>query len=490
MGTKKTKDTFINEAINVHGNRYDYSKVVYVNSTQKVCIICPKHGEFLQTPNSHLHGHGCPKCSGVSKMTYEEFLSKANDIHKHKFIYNNDFDGIHKKITITCPTHGNFIQLAKKHLQGQSCPKCAIEKLSTNKKDRNKLFINQSNIRFNNLYLFPNIDNEYINSHSKLTVVCDKCNNTFTKIACDHLTSPFGGCKYCYGNTSKSENEIIDYIKSSFPSLKLSLNDRTLLNGKEIDILIPQLKIGIEFNGLYWHSEEVHSDKNYHLNKTNMCEEKGYQLIQIFEDEFIYSKNIVLSKIKHILGMDYGKKIMARKCNVKEITYKEAKDFLLINHIQGFAKATTYVGCFYKNELIAVMTFVKTNINEWELNRFATDNNFNCIGVGGKLFKYFTRNYNPSSIKSFADRRWSTLLHDNLYTKIGFEIDKITRPDYYYLIKGTNKRIHKFNFRKQILHKKYSFPISDTETDMANKLNACKIWNCGLIKYIWKNDNK
>lgn len=440
MGIKKTKDTFINEAINVHGNRYDYSKVVYVNSTQKVRIICPKHGEFLQTPNSHLHGHGCPKCSGVSKMTYEEFLSKANDIHKHKFIYNNDFDGIHKKITITCPTHGNFIQLAKKHLQGQGCPKCAIEKLSTNKKDRYESFINQS--------------------------------------------------KYCYGNTSKSENEIVDYIKSSFPSLKLSLNDMTLLNGKEIDILIPQLKIGIEFNGLYWHSEEVHSDKNYHLNKTNMCEEKGYQLIQIFEDEFIYSKNIVLSKIKHILGMDYGKKIMARKCNVKEITYKEAKDFLLINHIQGFAKATTYVGCFYRNELIAVMTFVKTNINEWELNRFATDNNFNCIGVGGKLFKYFTRNYNPSSIKSFADRRWSTLLHDNLYTKIGFEIDKITRPDYYYLIKGTNKRIHKFNFRKQILHKKYSFPISDTETDMANKLNACKIWNCGLIKYIWKNDNK
>lgn len=440
MGTKKTKDTFINEAINVHGNRYDYSKVVYVNSTQKVCIICPKHGEFLQTPNSHLHGHGCPKCSGVSKMTYEEFLSKANNIHKHKFIYNNDFDGIHKKITITCPTHGNFIQLAKKHLQGQGCPKCAIEKLSTNKKDRYESFINQSK---------------------------------------------FGGC-----NTSKSENEIVDHIKSSFPSLKLSLNDRTLLNGKEIDILIPQLKIGIEFNGLYWHSEEVHSDKNYHLNKTNMCEEKGYQLIQIFEDEFIYSKNIVLSKIKHILRMDYGKKIMARKCDVKEITYKEAKDFLLINHIQGFAKATTYVGCFYKNELIAVMTFVKTNINEWELNRFATDNNFNCIGVGGKLFKYFIRNYNPSSIKSFADRRWSTLLHDNLYTKIGFKIDKITKPDYYYLIKGTNKRIHKFNFRKQTLHKKYSFPISDTETDMANKLNACKIWNCGLIKYVWKNDNK
>lgn len=445
MGIKKTKDTFINEAINVHGNRYDYSKVVYVNSTQKVCIICPKHGEFLQTPNSHLHGHGCPKCSGVSKMTYEEFLSKANDIHKYKFIYNNDFDGIHKKITITCPTHGNFIQLAKKHLQGQGCPKCAIEKLSTNKKDSYESFINQSK---------------------------------------------FGDCKYCYGNTSKSENDIVDYIKSSFPSLKLSLNDRTLLNGKEIDILIPQLKIGIEFNGLYWHSEEVHSDKNYHLNKTNMCEEKGYQLIQIFEDEFIYNKNIVLSKIKHILGMDYGKKIMARKCNVKEITYKEAKEFLLINHIQGFAKATIYVGCFHLNELIAVMTFVKTNINEWELNRFATDNNFNCIGVGGKLFKYFTRNYNPSLIKSFADRRWSTLLHDNLYTKIGFKIDKITRPDYYYLIKGTNKRIHKFNFRKQTLHKKYSFPISDTETDMANKLNACKIWNCGLIKYIWKNDNK
>ena len=126
------------------------------------------------------------------------------------------------------------------------------------------------------------------------------------------------------------------------------------------------------------------------------------------------------------------------------------------------------------------------NLSKWELTRFATDINKCCAGVGGKIFKYFIRNYNPSEVKSFADRRWSSLLSDNLYNKLGFKLDKILKPDYHYVI--GNKRIHKFNCRKQnLLRMDDELNINMSEHEMAQKLGFQRIYDCGLIKYIWKN---
>ena len=134
------------------------------------------------------------------------------------------------------------------------------------------------------------------------------------------------------------------------------------------------------------------------------------------------------------------------------------------------------------------MTFIKTHNNEWELNRFASSNKYICQGIGGKLFSYFIKNYNPIIIKSFADRRWTTNSHDNIYIKLGFKLKEILKPDYKYVIDGNYKRIHKFNFRKQLLHKKYGFDLSMTENEMSEKLKAYKIWDCGLYKYVWKKE--
>ena len=133
------------------------------------------------------------------------------------------------------------------------------------------------------------------------------------------------------------------------------------------------------------------------------------------------------------------------------------------------------------------MTFKKENnkSNNWELNRFASDYNYICQGVGGKLFKYFIRNYDPLMVKSFADRRWTIDVDNNIYVQLGFSFEGASRPDYRYTT-GSDVRIHKFNFRKQILHKKYGLPLTMTETEMTKALGYYKIWDCGLIKYIWK----
>lgn len=181
---------------------------------------------------------------------------------------------------------------------------------------------------------------------------------------------------------------------------------------------------------------------------------------------------------------------MARKCNISLINKNEAEDFLLKNHIQGFSRSTVYVGAFYDNNLVSVMTFKRGGINgqEWELNRFATSMKYRIVGIGGKLLKFFIEKYDPTEIISFADRRWTIDIHSNLYTKLGFEIDKICKPDYhYYNVKiDKYKRLHKFLFSKKTLSRKYGFPMTMTETEMAKELGYDRIWDCGLVKYVWR----
>ena len=138
------------------------------------------------------------------------------------------------------------------------------------------------------------------------------------------------------------------------------------------------------------------------------------------------------------------------------------------------------------------MSFKNGNLKNkcWDLNRFASNINFICQGIGGKLFKYFIRNYDPKSIISFADRRWTINPYDNLYIKLGFTLDKFTPPDYKYYNENIDryKRVHKMNFNKKTLSKKHGFPIEMTETEMAKELGYDRIWDCGLIKYIWNKN--
>lgn len=488
MAKRKTKEEFIAEAKQIHGDKYDYSKVEYINTMTKVCIICPTHGEFLQEPLSHLHGCGCPNCSNVAKRNKNDTLAQLKIIHNNKYFYHDDFLGIHKKIKITCPIHGDFEQLLKNHLKGQGCPECSKIKNRVTSKYKFNNFIEESKKRFGDVFEFPNIENEYENSHSKITFKCKTCGETFIKIGCDHLTSHYGGCPKCHSKTSKFEKDITIFLKNILPNEQIIENDRDVLDGMEIDILIPNYKIGFECNGLFWHSEKMGKDKYYHLNKTNIAKSKGITLYHIFEDEYIFRKDILFNKIKHILHCDNSTKIMARKCEIKNIDYATSKNFLEKYHIQGNTFSTIKLGCFYQNELIGVMIFLKENETDWILTRFATNYNYICQGIGGKLFDFFKKNYKFTTIKSFADKRWTTN-ENNLYIKLGFNYDGELLPDYRYLINNDLIRHHKFGFRKKTLEKKYNLNPKLTEKEMCEIINASRIWDCGLIKYIYYGQN-
>ena len=546
------REKFIKKATKKHNGKYDYSKVEYVNSTTKVCIVCPIHGEFWQTPQGHIRGNSCPKCANIKRgdtfrSNADEFIEKASKIHNSKYVYdktkyvnsntkipilcfehgtfwmtpmnhllgqgcpkcsgrglnNNEiinmfiakhgkkydyskveFTKMHDKVCIICQEHGEFWQTPSKHLLGQGCPKCAIESRAEERNIGNEEFVRRARKIYSDKYIYA--DTKYTKMEDKVKIICPK-HGEFWQKPYDHLHGH--GCPICGLIESKGETEIYDYICGLIGKENVERSNREILNGYEIDIYIPKLQIGIEYNGLKWHSEKF-KNRNYHLMKTNLANSKGIKLIQIFEDEYILHKNIVLSKIKTLIHANTNvQSIMGRKCSVQQITKDAAKSFLEKNHIQGYGRCTLALGCFSSNMLVGVMTFEQYG-TEWLLNRFATDINFICQGIGGKLFSFFIKNYNPKIVKSFADRRWTLDENNNLYTKLGFKLEKILKPDYRYVNSShPTDRIHKFNFRKKILAKKYGVDEKQTETKLTESLGFYKIWDCGLLKYIWKNWN-
>lgn len=291
--------------------------------------------------------------------------------------------------------------------------------------------------------------------------------------------------------SSKPQLEIYNYIKSLGVNVKL--NDKKLLKGVEIDILIDDFKLGIEYNGLYYHTEKNGKSRQAHLTKTKLMNLYGYNLIQIFEDEWLNNKILIKNKIKHILDKNNdSNKIGARKCKIQLIDNQVKNSFLNLYHTQGSDKSIISYGAYYDNILVGVMTFnnirgmTSSHDNIFELTRFATNYNYIIAGLASKIIKKFINDYKPLSIISFGDICWVLDVNDNLYTKLGFKLVNILPPDYKYYNPKINrhKRLHKFGFGKTSLKKKYPhLDYTKTEKELTSELGFHRIWNCGLFKY-------
>lgn len=475
---------FINKVKLIHGDRYDYGNVEYIKSDIKVKIICPLHGEFEQSPNNHLKGSGCKKCANENQTkSNEDFINKSLLIHEGKYDYSLvKYVNNKTKVKIICPTHGEFEQSPKKHLEGKGCYFCGIEKIKEKTIKSNDTFIDEAKKKHNDKYDYSLVN--YVNSHSKTEFICPE-HGIFEQAPYSHLSG--NGCPKCGSVYDKSEGEVKEFISSL--NLLFEENNRKILGGKELDMYIPSYNLAIEYNGLYWHSD-LHLDNNYHFNKTELCESKGIKLIHIFEDEWKYKQEIVKSRLTNIFGLN-SNKIYGRKCVIKEITSKEAKEFLNNNHIQGGINAKYNIGLYYNNELVSIMTFgfLRKNMGRksidghYELLRFCNKLYTSVVGGADKLLKYFIKTYNPKEITSYADRRWS---QGDLYVNLGFEFVYNSKPNYFYINKG--KREHRFKYRKDILVKE-GFDKNKTEREIMKERGFNRIYDCGNKKYVLKTSN-
>lgn len=277
--------------------------------------------------------------------------------------------------------------------------------------------------------------------------------------------------------TSKHEYEIVDFLHSIGID-NIQIGNRTILDGKEIDIFLPDYNLGIEMNGVYWHSEQYGKDKHYHLSKTILSESKGIQLMHIYDIEWTDTikndiwKSILMSK----LGMT--SKIYARNCTVSSVSNAEATEFLKLNHLQGFAGGETKLGLYHNSELVQVMIIGKSRYNKkigHELVRLSSKKYLTIVGGVSKLLK----NINYPLI-SYADRRYSM---GSSYKKIGFVELQPSPPGYYYWDNGTLES--RVKYQKHKLESK--LPIYDPSlTEKENMIlnGYYRIWDCGNRVFI------
>jgi len=279
---------------------------------------------------------------------------------------------------------------------------------------------------------------------------------------------------------SKAHQEIIDYIRSIYDG-KILINNRSIF-GVEMDIIIPEKMLCIEFNGLFYHSEDAGKDKTYHLSKTIKCEEKGYFLFHIFEDTWKSHEDVVLSMICNKLGKNVNK-LHARKLKIREVGSSERRQFFENNHIQGKDYSVISYGLYDGETLVSCMSFAKSRYDKsvkWELMRFANKIYFNVVGGFSRLLNHFRKLYDGSII-SFSDVSYS---QGNIYRSNGFTLAGIIPPDYSYM-KHFERRIRKENFRKNRLKSIFK----DVDINMSEReimfLNGYKrIWNCGMKKWV------
>ena len=486
-----TTERFISEAKKIFGDCYDYSVTDLKQKDEKgrIRIICPKHGEFLQNPYSHLHGHGCSKCgreqtAKTQSMTTEQFIEKANRIHDFKYDYSETvYSGSLNDVEIICPKHGKFTQTACVHLAGHGCKKCADEFNSSNLLSSTDEFIEKAKKIHGEDNDYSLV--EYRGAKEPVIIIC-KNGHRYPQMPNKHLSGH--SCPFCTNNVSHKETELAEYIKSL--GLEIKISQRNVLeDSKELDILIPSKNVAVEFDGLYWHSEVKKQDKRYHLNKTIECEKNGIRLIHVFEDEWDFKKDIVKSRLRCILNSDV-KRIYARNCEIRKVDSETSRNFLDENHIQGGINSSVRYGLYHKGELVSVMAFCKQRKNlghkpkngEYELLRFCNKLNTTVVGGASKLFKHFIEEYNPDTVISYSDRRWNT---GNVYKKMGFKFSHYSQPNYFYII--SQQRYNRFGFRKDVLVK-HGFDPNKSEHQIMLDRGIYRIYDCGTSVYKWVNN--
>ena len=293
MPKKLTTKEFIEKATNIHGNKYDYSKVEYINNRTNIIIICPKHGEFLQTPNTHLDGCGCGKCSGNKKNNTNEFIIQAKKVHGNRYNYSKtEYINNKTPVCIICPVHGEFWQKPNDHLNGHGCNKCGgTKKLTTEE------FIKKSKEIHGDKYDYSKV--EYKGSKEKVCLICPK-HGEFWISPNSHISQK-QGCKYC--KKSKLEDKISLILfdnKISYIS-QYSNKHCGWLGKQSLDFFLPKYNIAIECQGeqhyklvKIWGGENgLNKRKRLDEIKKEKCKEHNIKIIYVGEDSYAKKYNIL-----------------------------------------------------------------------------------------------------------------------------------------------------------------------------------------------------
>ena len=246
---EERQENFIRKAREIHNGFYGYDKVKYVTNRTKVIITCPEHGDFLQTPDAHLRGCGCPVCryiksSSKCRMSQDEFIERSANIHGGKYDYSKvEYKNTDTKVRIICPIHGEFWQTPHHHLRGIGCPVCGSKTYDTDE------FVRRAKETHGDTYDYSKT--VYMGKRNKVTIICQE-HGEFTQLPLNHIRG--NGCPECGAKHCKTEKMVLEVLRNEFgdENVLYQYTDEFLHVGKKpmyIDYYLPRYRVGIEYQG-------------------------------------------------------------------------------------------------------------------------------------------------------------------------------------------------------------------------------------------------
>lgn len=491
----------ISKTWDVHRNGkytpYDFSQF----SVKRFWWIC-EHGHSFDCTLANRNKYGCPVCKGWRvAVGFNDLGTQRPDIAR---MWHPDMNGELTPYDITpgadkliwwqCPIDEEHVweQHAwaltaprRDKVKTHGCPYCSSHR--TDKK--RSLGITQPEVMKywdfdkNSLDPFDTLPS----SNKKVWWICEDGHSW--KAVINDVYYKKSRCPTCWRNKkmSRGERELADFVKTLIDNPddpeQYQEGNREFLKPLELDIYLPDENIAIEYNGVHWHSEKIKNGKNVYANynKWKKCKDLGIQLITIWEDEWLYKKDIVKSMLRHKLHKDESVRVFARNTVVEKLSWSEVEEFLNTYHIQGSSHGSVYYGLKYNDDIVAVSVWRK-NKNTLYLDRYATS--CNVIGGMGKLLKCgkkYAKDYGCENILTFSDHCVS---NGSMYERVGFEYDGKLRPDYSYV--RQDRREHKFNYRKKRFKNDPSLRYKPelTESQLADLNEFNKIYDCGKTR--WK----
>jgi hypothetical protein len=360
--------------------------------------------------------------------------------------------------------------------------KKTIEVFYKNYKDRIIEKISDSDLKF--------IRFEKDGVNNNLILNCGVCSEDFSILTYQfyyRLNGKNSICTKCFPiseTSSIDQIELYNLIRENYNGVIVQ-NTKDVIKPYEIDIYLPELKLGFEFNGVFWHSDKF-KDNNYHLKKYNKGVENDIKIITIWEDDWTLKREICVSFVLNKITSKLNK-IMARKTLIKSVDYLTSKSFLDSNHLQGDCKSSIRLGLYNSDELVSIMTFSRLRMplggknleGVYELTRFCNKLNTTVTGGASKLLKKFIQDINPIEIQTYSD---NLISNGDLYNDLGFKFSGVSNPGYWYVINGV--RNHRFNWRKSKLVK-MGYDKNKTEEEIMLEMGYFKIFNAGNKKWIY-----
>lgn len=474
----KKHNVFINHMKTIRPN----IKVIgmYTENKKYIDLKCTTCGHkwkampFIFTRSNRIPSD-CPECAGrnITLDKIKDKLSKLNPDIKI-ITANEEYAGMHKNITLKCNKCNNTWEIIPSKIFAKDRPFPVCQKCSS----RLNVSHNQFTDNINNTKV--DIVGYFTNYKNKISVKCKRCGHEWKQLPSN--VKKGSGCPICAKKSSKYEQEIYDYIISLGIS-NIERNKYYFNDGKrfECDIYLPDYKIGIEFHGLYFHSN-AYKEKNYHLKKLEFFNSLDIQLLQIFENEWRGKTEIIKSIIKRKLKLT--QKIYARQCVIKDIDTKEATEFCNNYHLQGAGRASIKIGMYYNEQLVSVMAvgvnrFSKTDVREFI--RYAIHPDYSVTGGMKKMLSYLLKVHNITKMESYIDRRF---FNGNGYYNAGWNFIGVSEPNYFYFLPSNPLKLYSRNmFQKHKLHKKLKiFDDSLSEKQNMHNNGYFFIHDCGNIK--------